>query len=61
MRIAAAVLFFLSACASGAGDGAVVDASQVGAPFSFAGGGFSSQTRQIGAIASTEEMTFVFE
>jgi hypothetical protein len=61
MRIAAAVLFSLSACASGAGDGAIVDASQVGAPFSWVGGGFTSQSRHIGSTASTEEMTFLFE
>jgi hypothetical protein len=58
MRIAAAILFFLSACASGGGSGAVVDASQVGAPFSWAGGGFTSRNTQ---IAPTEELIFIFE
>ena len=51
MRIAA-ILLLLAACSSGGG-GSFVDGSQVGGPFSFAGGGFTTDNPQFGRYPST--------
>jgi hypothetical protein len=59
MRIAAAVLLLLAACSSGGGS--VVDATQTGGPFAFAGGGFASDNPQFGRYPATEELVVIFE
>ncbi len=59
MRIGA-VLLLLAACSSGGGP-SLVDGSQVGGPFSFAGGGFTTDNPQFGRYPSTEEMMVIFE
>lgn len=61
MRIAVGVFFLLTACASGGGGGPVVDGSQVGVPFSFAGGGFTREPHLVEGVTSTEELAFVVE
>ena len=39
----------------------MVDGTQTGGPFSFAGGGFTSDSPQFGRYASTEELMVIFE
>ena len=58
MRIAAAVLVLLAACSS---RGSVADGTQTGGPFSFAGGGFTSDNPQFGRYPSTEDFLVIFE
>ena len=58
MRIAAAVLLLLAACSSG---GSISDGTQTGGPFSFAGGGFTTDNPQFGRYPSTEELMILFE
>ncbi len=58
MRISLAALLLLAACGS---SGAFVDASQPGAPLSFAGCGFTREPEFEQGYASTEEMVFLFE
>jgi hypothetical protein len=61
MRNAAMILVLFSlGCASGGGGG-VVDGTRVGGPFSFAGGGFTSENPQFGRYPSTEELMVIFE